>query len=160
MDNSDNPIPGVNSSYAYQHNITDDGFTVGDTITSATLYVTVSDAGGSETYQYEIGLGASETTVFSNAPNNREDQIVLGVQSLGDLQADGIIDVLIRITDDSNNQEGLYFVSSRLVAQVDAPVLTVAQVPEPSTLGLMACAFLIGAGPWARGEFRREKRAS
>lgn len=154
LDNNDDPIPGVSTSYAYQHNITDDGFTIGDTITSATLYVSVRDAGGAEAYQYEIGLGPDETSVFSNVPNNRVDQILLGALSLADLQNDGIIDVVIRITDDSNNQEGLYFVSSRLVAQVDSTASLPAQVPEPSTLALMTFGLLIGGGLSARRKLR------
>jgi len=150
LDNDDNPIPGVNTSYQYQHDISDDGFAVGDTITSATLYVTVRDAGGAETYEYEIGLGPYQTSIFSNVPNSREDQIVLGVESLADLQTDGIIGVLIQITADSNNQEGLFFVSSRLVAQVDSPSVSPAQVPEPWTLALVGCGLLIGGSFSAR----------
>lgn len=150
LDNDDDPIPGVSTSYEYQHDITDDGFTIGDTITSATLYVSVRDAGGAESYEYEIGLGPYQTSVFSNVPNNRIDQVLLGALSLADLQNDGTIDVVIRITDDSNNQEGLYFVSSRLVAQADSTEVLPAQVPEPWTLALMAFGLLIGGGLSAR----------
>ena len=158
LDNDDNPIPGVSTSYQYQHDISDDGFAVGDTITSATLYVTVRDAGGAETYEYEIGLGPYQTSIFSNVPNSREDQIVLGVDSLADLQTDGIIGVLIQITADSNNQEGLFFVSSRLVAQVDVGEAVPAQVPEPSVLALMAFGLLMGGG--LRRRFPYQKRGS
>ena len=146
LDNDDNPIPGVSTYYQYQHNILDDGFAVGDTITSATLYVTVRDAGGAETYEYEIGLGPYQTSIFSNVPNSREDEILLGVESLADLQTDGIIGVRIQITADSNNQEGLFFVSSRLVAQGDAGGVPPAEVPEPSALALMAFGLLMGGG--------------
>ena len=138
LSNSDQPIAGVKSFYEYQHNITNDGFTIGDTITSAKLYVSVSDSGGSETYQYEIGLGPTQTTIFSNVPNDRVDAILLGAFSLADLQLDGIIDVVIRITDDSNNQEGLYFVSSSLVAQVNGNGTQPTQLPEPGTLAVVA----------------------
>ncbi|HEU4921588.1 MAG TPA: hypothetical protein VFT23_00785 [Burkholderiales bacterium] len=155
LDNSDEPIPGVNASYEYQHDITNDGFAIGDTITSATLYVSVRDAGGSEIYQYEIGLGPEQADIFSNVPNNRIDQILLGALSLADLQNDGIIDVVIRITEDSNNQEGLYFVSSRLVAQVDAIGVPPTQVPEPWTLALMAFGLLIGGSFSARPDLFR-----
>jgi hypothetical protein len=150
LDNNDDPIPGVSTSYEYQHDITDDGFTIGDTITSATLYVSVRDASGAESYEYQIGLGPSQTSVFSNVPNNRIDQILLGELSLADLQNDGTIDVVIRLTADSNNQEGLYFVSSRLVAQADATEAPSAQVSEPWTLALMAFGLLIGGGLSAR----------
>ena len=144
LDLDDEPTPGVGTFYGYQHDITDDGFTIGDTITSATLYVSVRDAGGAETYQYEIGLGPEQTDVFSNVPNNRIDQILLGALSLADLQNDRIIDVVIRISEDSNNQEGLYFLSSKLVAQVDFAGVPPAQVPEPWTLALIAFGLLIG----------------
>ena len=153
LDNDGNPIPGVSTSYQYQHDISDDGFAVGDTITSATLYVTVRDAGGAETYEYEIGLGPYQNSIFSNVPNSREDQIILGVESLADLQTDGIIGVRIQITADSNNQEGLFFVSSRL----DADVVT-AQVPEPSTLALMGFGLLMAGG--LRRRFPYQKRGS
>lgn len=152
LDNNDDPIPGVSTSYEYEHNITDNGFTIGDTITSATLYVSVRDAGGSETYQYEIQLDPDpdQTKVFSNVPNIRIDEILLGALSLADLQDDGIIGVLIRITADSNNQEGLYFVSSTLVAQVDSTGVPPTQVPEPWTLALVAFGLLIGGSFSAR----------
>src|SRR5687768_11675358 len=75
LSNSDQPIPGVRSSYGYQHDITDDGFSVGDTITSATLFVSLRDVGGSESYVYEIGMDPSQTTILSNVPNNRIDEI-------------------------------------------------------------------------------------
>ena len=149
LDLDDEPTPGVGTSYEYHHDITDDGFAIGDTITSATLYVTVRDAGGAETYQYEIGFEPEQPGIFKNVPNDdRTDEMLLGAY-LGDLQ-DGIIDVVIRITADSNNQEGLYFVSSTLVAQVDSAGLAPAQVPEPWTLALMAFGLLIGGSFSAR----------
>ena len=150
LDNNDDPIPGVSTAYEYQHDITDDGFTIGDTITSATLYVSVRDASGAESYEYQIGLGPSQTSVFSNVPNDRIDPILLGALSLADLQNDGMINVVIRITDDSNNQQGLYFVSSTLVAQVDSTEVATAQVPEPWTFSLIALGLLIGGGLSAR----------
>jgi hypothetical protein len=148
LSNSNQPIPGVSSSYAYQHDITDDGFSLGDTITSAVLSVSVSDTGGSETYQYEIGLGPNQTTVFSNVPNERLDVVVLAALSLADLQLDGIIDVVIRITSDTNNQEGLYFVSSSLTAQVTPNSTTPAALPAPGTLALVA--FGVAGLGWRR----------
>jgi hypothetical protein len=143
LSNSGQPIPEVSTFYDYQHDITDDGFAIGDTITSATLYLSVRDAGGSENYQYEIGLGPTQTNFFSNVPNNRIDEILLEAPSLGDLQTDGVIDVVIRITADSNNQEGLYFVSSSLTAQVDFTRVPSAQISEPWSLALTALGLLI-----------------
>ena len=148
LSNSNQPIPGVSSSYAYQHDITDDGFSLGDTITSAVLSVNVSDTGGSEIYQYEIGLGPNQTTVLSNVPNSRLDEVVLAALSLADLQLDGIIDVVIRITGDTNNQEGLYFVSSSLTAQVTPNSTTPAALPVPGTLALVA--FGVAGLGWRR----------
>jgi hypothetical protein len=141
LSNSGQPIPGVSTFYDYQHDITDDGFAIGDTITSATLYVSVRDAGGAESYRYEIGLGPTQTNFFSNVPNNRIDEILLAAPSLGDLQTDGVIDVLIRITADSNNQEGLYFVSSSLI--VDFTRVPSAQISEPWSLALTALGLLM-----------------
>jgi hypothetical protein len=137
------------SSYGYQHDITDDGFSLGDTITSATLSVKVSDSGGSETYQYEIGLGPDQTTVFSNVPNERLDVVVLEALSLADLQLDGTINVVIRINDENSaNQEGLYFVSSSLTAQVTPKGTTAAALPVPGTLALVA--FGVAGLGWRR----------
>lgn len=141
LDNS--PTTGV-TSYAYQHDITDDGFSTGDTITAATIYVTVRDSGGAEDYRYEIGIGPTQTNIFSNVPNSRVDALPLLALSLSDL-LDGRIDVLMRITGDSNNQEGLYFVSSLLVADVAVNDTPSTSVPEPGIL------VLIGLGIAALG---------
>lgn len=143
LNNSGQAIPGVRAFYGYQHDITDDGFAIGDAITSATLFVSLGDVGGSETYEYEIGLGPLQTTNLSNVPNHRIDEMFLTTPSLDDLEIDGVIDVLIRITGDSNNQQGFYFVSSSLVAQVDSITVQPAQVPEPAILALIAVALMI-----------------
>lgn len=142
LDLDDVPLPGVDT-YAYLHDITDDGFNIGDTISSAILSVTVRDAGGSETYQYEIAGGA-QTSFFSNVPSSRTDQITLSALSLSDLQSDGLLDVLIRITGDSNQQEGLYFVSSSLAVETTSGFPQISQVPEPATLTLIGSGILLG----------------
>jgi hypothetical protein len=152
LDLDNNPLPGV-TSYSYVHDITDDGFSIGDTILSATMFVSLRDEGGSETYQYEIGLGGGQINVFSNVPNARIDEIPFLQLSLDDLQLDGIIEVTLRITADSNNQEGLYFVSSRLEVTLDENGAPPAQIPEPGS------AFLLGLGLAGLGwRYRRERR--
>lgn len=143
LDLDDSPLPGVDS-YAYLHDITDDGFSIGDTISSATLSVTVRDSGGAETYQYEIGVGPAQTGAFSNVPSTRLDQITLSASSLDDLQSDGMLSVLIRITGDSNQQEGFYFVSSSLAVETTSTFPEVAEVPEPATLALIGSGMIFG----------------
>jgi hypothetical protein len=142
------------ATYAYQHDITDDGFTIDDIVDFATLIVTVRDSGGSEAYRYEIGIGPTQINAFLNASNPAStDEISLLAPSLTDLQFDGIIDVVIRITSDISTQEGLYFVGSLLVAEVYSNGAQANQLPEPTTLALLGIV-LAGLG------FTRRKRSA
>jgi hypothetical protein len=127
------------ATYAFQHDITDDGFAIGDIVNFATLTVTVRDSGGSEAYRYEIGIGPTQIDAFLNASNPAStDEISLLALSLADLQFDGIIDVVMRITGDISTQEGLYLVGSLLVADVHSNGAQANQLPEPTTLALLA----------------------
>ena len=143
LDLDDSPAPGTDT-YAYQHDITDDGFTIGESIISATLFLTVRDSGGSESYQYELGAGPAQVSAFANVPNSRIDQITLSAPSLADLQLDGLLDVVIRITADSSRQEGLYFVSSSLSVDTATATASISNVPEPGTTALVALAMVLG----------------
>ena len=126
------------AAYAFQHDITDDGFTIGDIVDSATLIVTVRDSGGSEAYRYEIGIGPTQVNAFLNASNPANtDEISLLAPSLADLQSDGIIDVVMRLTGDLSTQEGLYFIGSLLVADLHRNSAQPNPLPEPTTLALL-----------------------
>lgn len=154
LGDSPSPCPAgftcTTNSLSFVHAITDNGFKVGDTITSATVAIHLTDEGGSEGYTYLIGLG--QTEIAANVPTNSTDTYTLSVGSLADLQADGMIGITITITS-ANNNLSFNFADSTLTAQV-TPLQeqrdTDTTVPVPSTL------LLFGTGLTAFGwRFRR-----
>ena len=124
------------SFLSFVHDITDDGFSVGDTITSATVAIHLTDDNGSEDYTYLIGVGQTESA--SNVPTNSTDTYTLSVGSLADLQDDGKIDIKITITS-ANNNLSINFADSTLTAQVTPQGrVGTTDVPAPATPLLLA----------------------
>ena len=116
----------------FVHDITDNGFTVGDTITSATIDIHLTEqvvtGVNNETYRYDIGA-QTFSCVSGNCVSNGgiTDHIAL-TSSLTDLATDGMISITVRSL--SGN---FLFADSVLTAQV---------VPVPSTLVLLAAGFI------------------
>ena len=123
------------SALSFVHDITDNGFALGDTIISATVAIHLTDTGGSESYQFSIGL-APQTFSSVNVPGGAgsTDIVTFTAPSLADLQVDGKIGIKVSSTDGAFS-----FADSLLTAQVTKVV------PEPSTL------LLFGAGLAAFG---------
>ena len=137
------------SSLSFVHDITGNGFSVGDTITSATVAIQLTDGNGEEQYTYTIGLTQIENA--KNVPSSTTETFSLTADSLADLQADGKIGITITITD-ANNDLSFNFADSTLTAEVRKTELRsdVAAVPVPSTM------LLFGTGLTAFGwRFRR-----
>ena len=139
------------------HDISDNGFTVGDIITSATIDIHLTEltttGANQETYRYDIGTQTFSCLHGNCVPNpGVTDNLVLSAASLADLGTEGMINITI------NSLSGNFlFADSVLTANVSAAVTSVAQidaavVPVPSTL------FLFGSGLAAFGwRFRRPR---
>lgn len=130
------------SALSFVHDITDNGFSLADTIASATVAIHLTDGGGGmnlETFLYDIGAQTFACISGNCVPNSgRTDTVAFDIGSLADLQADGKISIKVSSTSGSFS-----FADSVLTAQVT-------QIPEPSTL------LLLGAGLAAFGwRFRR-----
>ena len=80
---------------SYVHDITNNGFTVGDTINSATLNIFLTDVGGSESFTSPLLW--VETQTETNIDPQSTEIIVLSAASKADLQADGLIGVKIEV---------------------------------------------------------------
>ena len=127
------------STVSFVHDITDNGFSLLDTITSATVAVHLTEqvvtGPNNETYQFTIGVAAQTFGCSSGncVPNpGVTDTIILNVPSLADLQADGKIGVTVQALTGN-----FLFADSVLTAEVTP---FVARVPVPSSL------FLLGFG--------------
>lgn len=139
------------SALSFVHDITDNGFALADTITSATVAIHLTDppGGGSEDYTFSIGL-AAQTFSSNGVPSGgggKTDTVIFNVPSLADLQLDGMIGISVSSTSGS-----FLFADSLLTAQVTKFVVPDPNqiIPAPPTL------LLLGAGLAAFGwRFRR-----
>lgn len=103
------------SQLAFNHDITDNGFVVGiDQIISATIAIHLTDAGGSESYQFILGTSV-QTFNGTNVPGGvgSTDTFSLFIPTISDLNIDGILQVIIKATTGSFS-----FADSVLIAQV------------------------------------------
>ena len=144
------------SALTFVHDITDNGFSVGDTITGATIDIHLTEqvvtGVNHETFRYDIGTQTFSCISGNCVPNPGVTNNIALVASLADLEADGMISITVRSL--SGN---FLFADSVLTAEVTSPEVTPqdtsridATVPVPSTL------LLFGAGLAALGwRFRR-----
>jgi len=139
----------ITSALSFVHDITDNGFVVGDAITTATIAIHLTEqvvtGANNETYRYDIGTVPQTFTCGAGncVPNGGVTGIItLSAASLADLAADGKISVTV-----TSLNGNFLFADSLLVA--DPPTNG---VPEPSTL------LLFGAGLAGLGSRFRRRR--
>jgi len=138
---------------SYVHDITDNGFAIGDTINSATLNIFLKDSGGSEGITITVSLGQTQTD--ANIGTTATETVILTAPSVADLQADGLIGVKVGVQQQSSGQPS-DFVFDRSELSVDFTKKGVnlnpaATVPAPATLAL------IGLGLTGIGLRKRRK---
>jgi len=142
VDPSPNITIDATHPYSFQHVI--DGFSAGDTVTSALLSIVLSDNGGSE----RIGYSFEGNAYTQNNTGNAAQTYSFDLDALGIIAtlADGILNVTLSATSGS-----YIFNSSRLIGEFTlAPTLPVvtspsagAEVPEPMSLGLLGGALAL-----------------
>lgn len=117
----------------FQHDIRDNGFTVGDTIVSASLALDFTN----DLADFKFDFGLSHENVTAWYDGNKwtvgevdNDVYVLAIADLA-LLADGILDVTLRT---AFNNTGAWLDSSTLTVEAFAASV---EVPEPGTVALL-----------------------
>jgi len=131
---------GTPSTLSFVFDITNDGFNIGDIITSATVDIHLMDSTGSEKYTFMIGDSQTFSKNVPGGGGGSTETITLDATSLADLQADGQIGITITSTKGS-----FIFSDSTLTAQVgssDIAPQAFAAVPEPATRALCGLGLL------------------
>ena len=139
---------------SFTHQITDDGFNIGDTIASASLIIKLAEivttGVNQETYRYDIGTQTFSCLNGNCVPNSGvSDSIALDINSLGDLASDGVLRITI-----NSLSGGFVFTESSLNAEVSPFV----ELLDPTSVPLPATPLLLVAGLGALGVSRLYRR--
>ena len=132
------------NTLSFVHDITNDGFNVGDDVTAATVVVnfteTTQTGTNNETYILNVATQVATCVTGNCVPNpGVTNTITFNSGSLTDLETDGMINVVITITGQTTGTVGFNFSQSVLTAEFEAASTA---VPEPSTLVLLGLGLL------------------
>jgi PEP-CTERM motif-containing protein len=132
------------ANLSWVHDITDNGFSVLDTIISASLVVHLTDTGGSEKYTYTIGLGQTQSEM--NVGATETDTVILTAPSITDL-LDGTIGVTLTHTGAPGSSPATSFSYADSTLTVEVTKFVALPDPEPErTVPVPSSLFLLGVG--------------